>query len=256
MMTDVRVVHEAGYDAIEIHVPKLERYLNAGYQVAELVAALGSTKVNMLNRLASIDCQESVSKRELYDDCERLCEIARALDCHNLQVVALNAFKDLPWADIRSKTVQILRELADIAKPFGVRLGFEPVVFTPFRSFERVVEIINATERENIGIVVDTFHHWAAGDDWDEISRLDPELVSSVHLSDAKEKAEREWRDDDRDVLPGDGTIPLKEGIAAIRETGYKGIWAVEMMGASHWEWDPSLLAQEIKQRVVSLLSG
>ena len=253
--TDVRVVKEEGYDAIEILAPKLERYLNAGYDVAELVAALGSIRVNMINRLASIDCQESASKRELYDDCQRLCKIAQDLECENLQVVALNAFSDLPWADIRSSAVRVLRDLADIAKPFGVRLGFEPVVFSPFRSLESVIEIIDATERENIGIVVDTFHHWAAGDPWDKISKLDPGFISSVHISDATEMAESEWRDDDRDVLPGDGTIPLEDGIAAVRDTGYDGVWAVEMMGASHWEWDPNLLAREIKRRVVSLLA-
>ncbi len=49
---------------------------------------------------------------------------------------------------------------------------------------------------------------------------------------------------------------PLKEGIAAIRNTGYDGVWAVEMMGKSHWEWDPCVLAGELKQRVESLLAG
>ena len=256
MLTDVRIVRSAGYDAIEILAPKLERYLDAGYRVDDLVSDLGSTKVNMLNRLASIDCQESKSQYELYNDCERLCEVAQALNCENLQVVALNAFKDLPWAEIRAKVVHTLKELADIAAPFGVRLGFEPVVFTPFRSLERVLEIVDATERENVGIVVDTFHHWAAGDPWDEISRLDATLIASVHISDATEKEGEEWRDDDRDVLPGEGVIPLKEGIAAIRNTGYDGIWAVEIMGKSHWEWDPSVLAGELKQRVESLLAG
>lgn len=256
MLADVGIVKSAKYDAIEILVPKLERYLDAGYQVNDLVSALGSTKVNMLNRLPSVDCQESTSQNELYDDCEKLCKVAQALNCENLQVIALNVFKNLPWTEIRAKMVRTLRELANIAKPFGVRLGFEPVVFTPFRTLERVLEIIDAAERENIGIVVDTFHHFAAGCAWDEISKLDARLIASAHISDAMEKKGEEWRDDDRDVLPGEGVIPLKEGIDAIRNTGYEGVWAVEMMGKSHWEWDPSVLAAELKSRVKSLLTG
>ncbi len=256
MLTDIRIVKSTGYDAIEILVPKLERYLAAGYRVDDLASNLGGTKVNMLNRLPSIDGQESGSMQELYHDCERLCEVARALNCKNLQVVALTAYQDLPWAEARARVVRTLKELADIAAPFGVRLGFEPVVFTPFRSLERVLEIIDATERENIGIVVDTFHHWAAGDAWEELSRLDAGLIASAHISDAMAKAGEEWRDNDRDVLPGNGIIPLQAGIAAIRNSGYDGVWAVEIMGPSHWEWDPAVLAGELKQHVEALLAG
>jgi sugar phosphate isomerase/epimerase len=256
MLADIRIVKSTGFEAIEILVPKLERYLAAGYRVDNLAAGLGATKVNMLNRLPSIDGQESESMRELYRDCERLCEIAQALSCPNLQVVALTAYQDLPWAEARAKPVRTLKDLADIAAPFGVRLGFEPVVFTPFRSLASVLEIIDATERDNVGLVVDTFHHWAAGDSWDEIARLDSALIASVHISDAMEKAGEEWRDNDRDVLPGDGVIPLPEGIAAVRNTGYDGVWAVEILGPSHWEWDPAKLAGELRQRVAALLAG
>ena len=256
MLTDIRIVKATGFDAIEILVPKLERYLTAGYRVDDLAAGLGTTKVNMLNRLPSIDGLESESMRELYRDCERLCEVAQALNCRNLQVVALTAYQELPWAEARTRAVRTLQELADIAAPFGVRLEFEPVVFTPFRSLASVLEIIDATERDNVGIVVDTFHHWTAGDSWDELSRLDARLIASVHISDAMAKKGEEWHDNDRDVLPGDGVIPLQEGIAAVRNTGYDGVWAVEILGPSHWEWDPAVLAGELRRRVERLLAG
>jgi sugar phosphate isomerase/epimerase len=64
-----------------------------------------------------------------------------------------------------------------------------------------------------------------------------------------------EWQDADRDVLPGDGILPVEEGIDAIRATGYDGLWCVEMLGAFHWEWDPFVLAQELKSRAEHLLS-
>ena len=58
----------------------------------------------------------------------------------------------------------------------------------------------------------------------------------------------------DRLVLPGDGILPLREGIQAIRATGYDDLWCVEMMGAYHWEWDPFLLAGEVRGRAEALL--
>ena len=48
VVTDIRIAREAGYDAIEIYIPKLVRYLDAGYQAEELLPALGSLRPAML----------------------------------------------------------------------------------------------------------------------------------------------------------------------------------------------------------------
>ena len=36
LVTDIRVARESGYEAIELYTPKLLRYLDAGYDVAQL----------------------------------------------------------------------------------------------------------------------------------------------------------------------------------------------------------------------------
>ena len=81
-------------------------------------------------------------------------------------------------------------------------------------------------------------------------------MIVVVHLSDATPRRGEQWSDLDRGVFPGDGIIPLKEGIAAIRSTGYDGAWAIEMISDYYWEWDPFVLAQEIKSRAEALLAA
>jgi sugar phosphate isomerase/epimerase len=110
--------------------------------------------------------------------------------------------------------------------------------------------------RDNVGLCLDTFHLWTGGTSWDEVAVLDPALVVVAHISDVAPRKGKEWSDADRDVLPGDGILPLAEGIAAIRATGYDDLWCVEMLGAYHWEWDPFVLAQELKHRANLLLRG
>ncbi len=105
-----------------------------------------------------------------------------------------------------------------------------------------------------MGLCLDTFHLWTAGTSWDEVAALDPALIVVAHISDVTPRQGAEWRDADRDVLPGDGILPLQEGIQAIRATGYDDLWCVEMLGAYHWEWDPYVLAREVKQRADALL--
>jgi len=255
VVTDIRIAKKAGYDAIEIWIPKLERYLDAGYRAEELLSDLGSLRPAMLNCLLHIERQEPGARRELREHCQRLCATAKTLHCPTLQVVALNALRGEPWPEIRTKIGRSLAELADIAAPFGVRLALEPVSFAPLHTLAQALEVLDVASRDNVGLCVDTFHLWTGGTPWDEVAALDPSLIVVVHISDVTPRKGEEWSDTDRDVLPGDGILPLKEGIAAIRATGYDGLWSVELLGAYHWEWDPVVLAWELKRRTESLLA-
>ena len=254
LMTDIRVARETGYDAIEFYIPKLVRYLDAGYRAEDLQAVLGSLKLAMINSFLHIERQDPDARREMREQCERLCRVAQTLACPSLQVVALNGLQGEPWPDIRTKVGKSLAELADIAAPFGLKLALEPVTFTPLRSLPQALEVLDVAARDNVGLCLDTFHLWTGGTSWEEVAALDPTLIMVAHISDVMPRQGAEWSDADRDVLPGDGILPLREGIQAIRATGYDDLWCVEMMGAYHWEWDPFMLARELRQRADELL--
>ena len=256
LMTDIRVAKETGYDAIEFTIPKLVRYLDAGYRAEEILPVLGSLRLAVINSFLHIERQDPAFRQQLRQQCERLCMVAEALGCPLLQVVALDGLQDEPWREMRSKVAQSLAELADIAAPRGVSLALEPVSFTPLHSLSQALQVLDLAGRDNVGLCLDTFHLWTGGTPWDEVAGLDPALVAVAHLSDVTPRKGDEWSDDDRDVLPGDGILPLREGIDAIRATGYDGMWSVEMLGAYHWEWDPFLLAEELARRARQLLNA
>lgn len=185
LMTDIRVALETGYDAIEFTIPKLVRYLDAGYRAEELLPVLGTLKLTMINSFLHIERQDPDSRRELRQQCERLCQVAQALGCPSLQVVALNALRGEPWPQIRAQVGRSLAELADIAALYGVRLALEPVTFTPLRTLPQALEVLDVAARDNVGLCLDTFHLWTAGTAWEEVAALDPALIMVAHISDA-----------------------------------------------------------------------
>ncbi len=254
MLTDIRVAKDAGYDAIDIYHPKLLRYLDAGYRVEELRLAMGTLQAAMINSFLHIERQDSESRQSLFSLCARLCAAAQALHCPALQVVALDALRGEPWPEMRAKLGRSLAELADIAALYGVRLAVEPVSFTSFRTISQALEVLDEADRPNVGLCLDTFHLWTGGTPWDEVAKLDPSLIVVAHVSDVTPRQSDKWSDADRDVLPGEGILPLQEGIEAIRSTGYNDLWSVEVLGAYHWEWDPVVLARELKRRAERFL--
>ena len=64
------------------------------------------------------------------------------------------------------------------------------------------------------------------------------------------------WANDLREALPGDGVVPLKEGIEALRATGYDDVWTAELYSFFHSEWSPTLVAHEVKRRMDALLAA
>ena len=130
------------------------------------------------------------------------------------------------------------------------------VTFTPLRTLRQALEVLDVASRDTVGLCLDTVHLWTGGTTWEEVAALDSALIVVAHISDVTPRQGAEWRDADRDVLPGDGILPLREGIEAIRATGYDDLWCVEMLGAYHWEWDPFLLAAGLKKRATGLLQA
>ena len=256
VVTDIRVARNAGYDALDLRMQKLVRYLDAGYQTSDLAGELGTLRLGMINSFLHIERQDSEFRRQLLGECERICAVARELDCPILQVVALKALDGEAWPEARAALAHSLMELADIAAGYGVSLALEPVSFTTLRTVDRAMEVLDSAGRDNVGLCLDTFHLWTGGTPWERVAALDGDLVLVAHISDVMPRKGEEWADEDRDVLPGDGVLPLSEGIDAILATGFDGLWSVEMLGPYHWEWDPDTLARELRRRAESFLAS
>ena len=256
LLTDIRIAKEAGYDALGIWGPKLERYLDVGYRLEELVPALGWLRTAEIGTLGNIERQEPEVRRALRERCERLSAAAQALHSPGLLAMAHGGLEGEPWPEMRTKIGRSLAELADIAGAFGVKIALEPASFAPLHTLAQALEVLDVAGRDNLGLVADTFHLWTGGTPWDEVAALDPSLIVVAHIADVTPRKGEQWSDDDRGVLPGDGILPVKEGIKAIQATGYDGLWAVELLGGHHWEWDPVDLARELKHRSEALLAG
>ncbi len=252
--TDVRVARDAGYDAIELWIPKLVRYLDAGFTVEDLREQLGPLRVTMLDTLLPIERRDAATRERLLTECARMAAVAAQLDCPALQVVALDGFEADDWPGQRRALVDALTELAAAAGAHGVRLAVEPVVFSRFRTLAQALEVIEEVGAERVGLCLDTWHLWTVGVPWEEVARLDPALILSAHVGDTHARAGPQWRDEDRTALPGEGVLPLRDAIDAILATGYAGTWAVEMKSERHWEWDPDVLARAVLERTRGLM--
>ena len=126
-----------------------------------------------------------------------------------------------------------LREVARVLKDHGLRLGLEyvgtqlnlvakryPFIHTMAEARELIAEIGTG----NVGLVLDTWHWWTAGDTAAELLALTNADVVSVDLNDApKGLAKAQQKDNERELPVATGVIDTATFVSALQKIGYDG---------------------------------
>jgi sugar phosphate isomerase/epimerase len=126
-------------------------------------------------------------------------------------------------------TVRELKELAGFAADHGVSLALEPLNASSMNSesaiwtIAQALEIIDAVNRDNVGLCLDFWNIWQNANVEEEIRRA-ADRIFVLQVSD--------WRtprsSGDR-LMPGDGVIPIGKLLQVVNETGYTGACTVEI---------------------------
>lgn len=251
IQTEIRIAKETGYEALEVLVSKLLRYLDAGYKAEDLMPVFEAHSIRPVcfNALHRIERVEPKERQELLAEAERLCAAAETLSCPTIQVVPLSGLEGRPWKEIVKLTAKNLADIADIGKQHGgVRFQVEPIAFSPIHSLSQSLQVIEEVGRDNVGMVIDFWHLWAGEETTpDEVAKLDGSIIYGVHFCDGiRHTKGTEWDELElRSYQPGEGGIPVQEWVDAVRATGFDGVWSSELVSPKHWEHDLWEVARE-----------
>jgi 2-keto-myo-inositol isomerase len=260
LQTDVAASAHAGFKGLEVWVArpsKLDRFL-ADHSLADLKALFQDNHVApmTLNAISFIAFRGD-EFGAIKNQCRKLCEIAQAIGCPAVAVVASpTPTWETTWETIVAEHVAALQELSDIARDYGIKLPFEFLGFgwCSVRTPRGAQEIIQKTGRDNVGMVFDAAHFYAGGGLLSEIERLDPNSIYMYHLDDLEDTCKEACTDGTR-FLPGSGVIPLDEICARLEGIGYDGPCTVETFRPEYWEWDPIQLAVKAREAAINVLS-
>jgi len=255
--TDFDAASVMGFDFVEIWAAKLRKFLQ-DQTPNDLRTLIRQTNVPPLsiNSIEHVTFRDADAYNAIKDECEELTRIAAQIACPFIVVVP----GKLPGtgatrAEVIDESVRVLTELCDIAAYGGVSLAFEFLGQTDcsVQTLDLAHEIVRVTGRQNLGLVIDSFHFYAGGSTIAMIEAVDPKLIYIFHINDA-ENLPREQLLDKHRLLPGLGILPLREMIAAFRRIGYDGVASVEIFRPEYWERDTFALAQEAHSATKQLL--
>jgi len=270
IINDIAVAKAAGFDAIEPIHTKLYRYLENGGTAEKLNKVLDGFPVVGIGALWDGDRYTPEGRREMLDEARYMSDVAKSIHCNMFEVVPGPVDIDVvieyskgtlatgdkrhrgllgkEWAEIRKNMADNLKEIAKIAKENGQEIYFEPLGWAPISRFSQGIEVIDEAGMDNVGLVIDTWHGYVAGDTPDDVAKIDKRYIKAVHVCDSLEHKggipdQRELRN----VMLGEGVVYLKEWLAAIRSTGFDGWYACELFSRRHHEEEPYRFAQTLR---------
>lgn len=254
---DVRIASQAGFDVLEITATKLDRYLQT-HTLADARKLIDAAKLktHAINSIEKINFRDADGRAEVLARTKQISEWCKALDCPWIIAVPGPYPAGTAWEVIRENTMRSLQSMSEIAAPFGTNIAFEFLGFPwcSVRTVAQAWEIVASLDLPNVGMVIDTCHFYAGGSTLESIKQIDVRKLAVFHINDVQEMPKEKIEDANR-LFPGDGVIPLKPIIDAVRATGFDGVASVEIFRPEYWQREPASVAREALQKSKHVLS-
>jgi 2-keto-myo-inositol isomerase len=104
-------------------------------------------------------------------------------------------------------------------------------------TFGQAYDIVQAADRDNVGIVLDCFHFHAMNSRLEDLRQADPNKIFVFHIDDCEDLPVGALRDHHR-VWPGHGCVDLDAILGTLKEIGYREMVSVELFRPEYWDWD------------------
>lgn len=129
-----------------------------------------------------------------------------------------------------------LNELASQAADVGALIAVEPQAMANIRSPKDALEVLEMADHPAAGLMLDIWHLERIGFPMNDIRQIPCEIIVSTELSDAPAHVEGSLLEDTVNgrLLCGEGSFDIPGFTEAVRATGYRGPWGVEILSHAH----------------------
>lgn len=249
----LRIAREARYNAVELRHADFMRGRKAGMSEAAMVKLVldAGIKVAVIGTESGVVFAEGDELKRLLESLRYVSEKAVALGCDVIMVSpGQNATGGMTLAK------QNLRTCAEITAEYGVQLALEFNSRHPLlRTLENGMELVDAVNMKNCGILLDTYHLHCSGGNGTSFKDVPVDRIITFQFSDAPPGPPSDTRQPVDRLPPGKGAAPFVEIFRTLMAMGYQGYMSYEAPNPAQWNRPPEEVAREGVELVRALLS-
>ncbi|WP_181687372.1 sugar phosphate isomerase/epimerase family protein [Halorhabdus salina] len=157
---------------------------------------------------------------------------AASVGCDRVSTYLFSFSDERPFEANRSFHRERIEPVAEILADHGLRLGLEylgPETIRAGHEYEFVhtaegmLDLIDGLDATNVGLLLDSWHWYGAGEDATAFESLAASDVVDVHLNDAPDRPRDEQIDTDRRLPAETGVIDVGTFLGELDRLGYDG---------------------------------
>ena len=216
-----------GFDGVEIFENDLLTYDGSPADIRYLAESLGLT-ITCFQPFRDFEAMPEPQRTRNIDRAEKKFDVMQALGtdlllvCSNINPASLND---------DSRAAADLADMAERAAKRGLRVGFEALAWgRNINRWRHAWNVVKQADHPALGLIVDSFHTLAVGDDLSELTSVPAEKIFFAQLADAPALSmdvlswSRHFRN-----FPGQGQLPVAGFLRDLLAAGYRGPLSLEI---------------------------
>jgi 3-dehydroshikimate dehydratase len=242
----------AGFDGIEIFENDFLAFDGSPREVGAMVRDHG-LEISLFQPFRDFEGMPEPQRGRTFERARRKFELMNELGadlvlvCSNVSPLAMGGI---------DRSAEDFRELGDIAKGHGIRVGYEALAWGKYVSDHRDAwEIVRRADHPNIGLILDSFHTLAKEIDPETIRRIPGDRIFFVQLADAPRIDmdllywSRHYRN-----MPGEGDLDVIGFMRAVAATGYVDTLSLEIFNDQFRGGSPKSISIDGYRSLVNLM--
>ncbi|MBC1560296.1 2-keto-myo-inositol isomerase [Listeria booriae] len=255
---DLTICEQNGYDYIEIRtMDKLPEYLKT-HTLDDLATYFQNHHIKplALNALVFFNNRDEAGHAAIIQEFQEMMHICDKIGAKYVVAVPLVTTEKILKKDIKQSCIEVLQELSNVAESHGVKIALEFVGHPEctVNTFEDAYDIVQAVNRDNVGLVFDSFHFHAMGSNIESLKKADGSKIFIFHIDDTEDFQIGLLTDDDR-VWPGHGAIDLEAHITTLKQIGYSDVVSVELFRPEYYQLTPEETIKKAKTTTLEVIS-
>ena len=239
----IRAAQVYGFDGIEIRTIRGQTDLTKveDFQPPRLAQAIGALKsegirIPCVSSSIRFTSKEESELRRQHEVTSWFAGIANRLECPLLRIFAGPILQDGTHREVYARMVEEVRTAAETCRKAGVSLVME--THDTFSTSESMARLLSDIDSTNVFALWDILHTYRHGESFASSWQRIGASIRHVHFKDSAHFS----RDSFDISMMGEGTLPVPEALAVLRQNHYDGFLSFE------WEkgWHPQIPGSEV----------
>jgi 2-keto-myo-inositol isomerase len=250
IVKEIELASQAGFEAIEPWISEIEEYQKHGGSLPDLRKRLADAGLKVPDAIGFAqwvvddDAQRAKGLEQAKRDMELVAQIGGTHIAAPPAGAQDHGGIDLPRIAERYHALLEIGQKAGII-PVLELWGFSKIL----NRIGEVAYVAIEAAHPQACILLDIYHIYKGGSDFDSLRLLNGAALPLVHTNDYPSAPPRDQITDAFRVYPGDGVAPLDQIFRDLRTIGFTGYLSVELFNRDYWKQSPVKVVQAAMEK-------